>query len=256
MPTMEEPASRQADLFQSKAGTNIPDLPPEFNEFFGGDDQHGRSSTRSTAQGIRVEPGDSSLRPHVATQHRRSRRRSEDDRSSSAGSASTRAATSSRVRTRLPVKIICDMMGIPRESARVRLRHDEHHPQNPTRAIPNSCRRRQNGVRSKRSLAPAPRWPDSSMTLRGQADGSDGDTLTHALVNAEIDGDKLTRTPSRAWISSCSAFSGQRNDPQLDQLGPHLPHRHNRRAEGRCSRAISTPTCPAPWRKSSGTQAR
>ena len=28
-------ASRQADLFQSGAGTNIPDLPPEFNEFFG-----------------------------------------------------------------------------------------------------------------------------------------------------------------------------------------------------------------------------
>ena len=40
-------ASRQRDLFQSGAGTNIPDLPPEFNDFCGSminmdDPQHAR----------------------------------------------------------------------------------------------------------------------------------------------------------------------------------------------------------------------
>ncbi|NDH76641.1 MAG: cytochrome P450, partial [Actinobacteria bacterium] len=42
--------------------------------------------------------------------------------------------------------------------------------------------------------------------IAGQADGSDGDTLTHALVNAEIDGDKLTREEIQSFfVLLCAA---------------------------------------------------
>ena len=89
--------------------------------------------------------------------------------------------------------------------------------------------------------------------IAGQADGSDGDTLTHALVNAEIDGDKLTREEIQSFfVLLCAAG----NETTRNSIGWGLTYLTANLSRRPCSRAISTPTCPAPWRKSSGTQAR
>ena len=125
------------------------------------DDQHGRSSTRSTAQ-ARVRPGS---RPHAATQHRRCRRRGEDDRSSAAeaGSGCDFVTTCAAW---LPVKIICDMMGIPESQ------HEFVFDMTNiilSQGVPN----RAGGTKPARAfLAPALRWPDSSMTLRARLTGA------------------------------------------------------------------------------------
>ena len=147
----------------------------------------------------------------------------------------------------LPVKIICDMMGIP---------ESQHEfvfdmtniilSQGDPEFVPEGQNRSR---RSWRRAALAGLIDD----IAGQADGSDGDTLTHALVNAEIDGDKLTREEIQSFfVLLCTAATKRpatRSAGASPTSRPTLSRRH-------CSRAISTPTCPAPWRKSSGTQAR
>ena len=106
-------ASRQADLFQSGAGTNIPDL-PRVQRVLRLDDQHGRSSTRSTAQA------------RVGRLHARMLQRNMEDIDAAAGRSfivcrkPARAALRHDVRRVATRQIICDMMGIP-ESTRVRL---------------------------------------------------------------------------------------------------------------------------------------
>ena len=236
-------ASRQADLFQSGAGTNIPDLPPEFNEFFGSminmdDPRHARLrklvSAGFTPRMLQrnMEDVDAAAKTIV-------------HRLQEAGPGCDFVTTCAAW---LPVKIICDMMGIPEsqhefvfDMTNIILSQGDPEfvpeGQNPLEAF----------------LGAGAALAGLIDDIAGQADGSDGDTLTHALVNAEIDGDKLTRDEIQSF-SSCSAQRATKR-PATRSAGasPTSPTTLSRR---HCSRAISTPTCPAPWRKSSGTQAR
>ena len=199
-------ASRQADLFQSGAGTNIPDLPPEFNEFFGSminmdDPRHARLrklvSAGFTPRMLQrnMEDVDAAAKTIV-------------HRLQEAGPGCD-FVTTCRAATRQD-HLRHD--GHPRESARVRLRHDEHHPQ------PGRSRIRAGGTNPLEAfLGAGAALAGLIDDIAGQADGSDGDTLTHALVNAEIDGDKLTRDEIQSF--RLALRSGQRNDPQLISWG-------------------------------------
>ena len=189
-------ASRQADLFQSGAGTNIPDLPPEFNEFFGSminmdDPRHARLrklvSAGFTPRMLQrnMEDVDAAAKTIV-------------HRLQEAGPGCDFVTACAAW---LPVKIICDMMGIPEsqhefvfDMTNIILSQGDPEfvpeDQNPLEAF----------------LGAGAALAGLIDEIAGQADGSDGDTLTHALVNAEIDGDKLTREEIQSFfVLLCAA---------------------------------------------------
>ena len=189
-------ASRQADLFQSGAGTNIPDLPPEFNEFFGSminmdDPRHARLrklvSAGFTPRMLQrnIEDVDAAAKTIV-------------HRLQEAGPGCDFVTACAAW---LPVKIICDMMGIPEsqhefvfDMTNIILSQGDPEfvpeDQNPLEAF----------------LGAGAALAGLIDEIAGQADGSDGDTLTHALVNAEIDGDKLTREEIQSFfVLLCAA---------------------------------------------------
>lgn len=189
-------ASRGADLFQSGAGTNIPDLPPEFNEFFGSminmdDPRHARLrklvSAGFTPRMLQrnIEDVDAAAKTIV-------------HRLQEAGPGCDFVTACAAW---LPVKIICDMMGIPEsqhefvfDMTNIILSQGDPEfvpeGQNPLDAF----------------LGAGAALAGLIDDIAGQADGSDGDTLTHALVNAEIDGDKLTREEIQSFfVLLCAA---------------------------------------------------
>lgn len=189
-------ASRQPDLFQSGAGTNIPDLPPEFNEFFGSminmdDPRHARLrklvSAGFTPRMLQrnMEDVDAAAKTIV-------------HRLQEAGPGCDFVTACAAW---LPVKIICDMMGIPEsqhefvfDMTNIILSQGDPEfvpeGQNPLEAF----------------LGAGAALAGLIDDIAGQADGSDGDTLTHALVNAEIDGDKLTREEIQSFfVLLCAA---------------------------------------------------
>jgi len=189
-------ASRQANVFQSGAGTNIPDLPPEFNEFFGSminmdDPRHARLrklvSAGFTPRMLQrnIEDVDAAAKTIV-------------HRLQEAGPGCDFVTACAAW---LPVKIICDMMGIPEsqhefvfDMTNIILSQGDPEfvpeGQNPLEAF----------------LGAGAALAGLIDDIAGQADGSDGDTLTHALVNAEIDGDKLTREEIQSFfVLLCAA---------------------------------------------------
>ena len=189
-------ASRQDDDFQSGAGTNIPDLPPEFNEFFASminmdDPRHARLrklvSAGFTPRMLQrnIEDVDAAAKTIV-------------HRLQEAGPGCDFVTACAAW---LPVKIICDMMGIPEsqhefvfDMTNIILSQGDPEfvpeGQNPLEAF----------------LGAGAALAGLIDDIAGQADGSDGDTLTHALVNAEIDGDKLTREEIQSFfVLLCAA---------------------------------------------------
>ncbi|MEM9466533.1 MAG: cytochrome P450 [Actinomycetota bacterium] len=189
-------ASRQADLFQSGAGTNIPDLPPEFNEFFGSminldDPRHARLrklvSAGFTPRMLQrnMEDVESAAKTIV-------------HRLNEAGSGCDFVTACAAW---LPVKIICDMMGIPEsqhefvfDMTNIILSQGDPEfvpeGQNPLEAF----------------LGAGAALAGLIDEIANDADGADGDTLTHALVNAEIEGDKLTREEIQSFfVLLCAA---------------------------------------------------
>ncbi len=174
-------ASRQADLFCSGKGTNIPDLPPEFNEFFGSminldDPRHARlrklvSAGFTPRMLAKLEADVQTAATAVA------------DDIIDKGSCDFVP----EVAARLPLKIICDMMAIPESQ------HDFVFDQTniilsqgDPEYIPEDANILEAFLTAGANLA---------MLMNEVADtrrGSTGDDLTTALVNAEIDGDRLT----------------------------------------------------------------
>ena len=189
-------ASRQPDLFQSGAGTNIPDLPPEFNDFFGSminmdDPRHARLRKLVSA----------GFTPRML-------QRNMEDVDAAAKTIIHRLQEAgpgcdfvTACAAWLPVKTICDMMGIPEsqhefvfDMTNIILSQGDPEfvpeGQNPLEAF----------------LGAGAALAQLIDDIADQADGSDGDTLTHALVNAEIDGDKLTREEIQSFfVLLCAA---------------------------------------------------
>ena len=189
-------ASRQPELFQSGAGTNIPDLPPEFNDFFGSminmdDPRHARLRKLVSA----------GFTPRML-------QRNMEDVDAAAKTIIHRLQEAgpgcdfvTACAAWLPVKTICDMMGIPEsqhefvfDMTNIILSQGDPEfvpeGQNPLEAF----------------LGAGAALAQLIDDIADQADGSDGDTLTHALVNAEIDGDKLTREEIQSFfVLLCTA---------------------------------------------------
>jgi cytochrome P450 len=172
-------ASRQPELFQSGAGTNIPDLPPEFNDFFGSminmdDPRHARLrklvSAGFTPRMLQrnMEDVDAAAKTTV-------------HRLQEAGPGCDFVTACAAW---LPVKTICDMMGIPESQ------HEFVFDMTNiilSQGDPEFVPEGQNPLEAFLGAGAA-----LAQLIDDIADQADGDTLTHALVHAEIDGDKLT----------------------------------------------------------------
>ena len=174
-------ASRHPECFCSGEGTNITDLPPEFREFFGSmitmdDPQHAR------------------LRKVVSAGFTpRMMRSLEEGVELTAAGIIDRVATKgscdfvTEVAARLPLAIICDMMGIAPD------RYDEvfNHSnvvlsQGDPEYIPPGADPLESLLGAGAGLAAIMR--ETSESRRG----GDGQDLTSLLVNAEVDGERLS----------------------------------------------------------------
>ncbi len=182
-------ASRRPDAFCSGEGTNIPDLPPEFREFFGSminmdDPRHARFrrivSAGFTPRMMRsLEEGIERTATSIVDQV--------------IGLGSCDFVT--EVASRLPLVVICDMMGIARE------RHDEVFDlsnivlsQGDPEYVPEGSNPLEAFLSAGAGL--------SAIMEETAADrrGGDSDDLTSLLVNAEVDGERLTNEELSAFF--------------------------------------------------------
>ena len=176
-------ASRNAELFSSARGaTSIVDLPAEFNEYFGSminmdDPRHARLrrivSRAFTPKMIKKFEEDVQRRPPWIV----------DDLL-----ATGPCDFVQHVSARLPLKIICDMMGIGDEHYEMVLQEHQHHP---VRRRPRVHQRGHGrGDRPDPHRGRGPGRP-------GHRPGAEraeqpGDDLVSALATANIDGEQLT----------------------------------------------------------------
>lgn len=189
-------ASRQPHLFQSGKGSNIADLPPEFNDFFGSminmDDPRHARLRKLVAAGFTPRMLQRNMEDVEAAAKQIVHRLNEQE--SGCDFVTACAAW-------LPVKIICDMMGIP--ESHYEFVFDQTNiilSQGDPEFIPEGAD--VVGMLLGAGAALAELIDD----IAGSAAGNDGDTLTHALVNAEIDGDKLTAQELQSFfVLLCAA---------------------------------------------------
>jgi cytochrome P450 len=176
-------ASRNADVFCSGRGSNIGDLPQGFNEFFGSminmdDPRHGRLR-RIVSRGFT---------PRMIA-------KAEEDVHRAAKQIVDRVIDRgecdfvTEIAARLPLKIICDMMGIPEsqyefvfDNSNVILgaNDPEYVPEQEGENVAAAL------LRAGKELS------DFAMDLGRQREKSPTDDLTSALVNGEVDGERLT----------------------------------------------------------------
>jgi len=182
-------ASRRPDAFCSGEGTNIPDLPPEFREFFGSminmdDPRHARFrkivSAGFTPRMMRsLEDGVVSTASGIV------------DRVAGLGSCDF----VTEVAARLPLVVICDMMGIAAD------RPDEVFDlsnivlsQGDPEYIPEGSNPLEAFLAAGAGLSAI-----MQETAAGRR-GGDGEDLTSLLVNAEVDGERLTTEELSAFF--------------------------------------------------------
>jgi cytochrome P450 len=173
--------SRSPELFCSGRGTNIPDLPDAFNEFFGSminmdEPRHGRLR-RIVSRGFTPR----SLGRLEDDVERRARQTI--DRVIERGSCDFVA----EIAAPLPLEIICDLMGIPESQTRfvfeksnviLGLGDPEYVPE-PSGIIASA-------LGAGKALA------DLMVDLAKHKQGSGGDDLTSRLLEADLDGETLT----------------------------------------------------------------
>ena len=174
-------ASRHPEWFCSGEGTNIPDLPPEFREFFGSmismDDPRHARLRRIVSAGFtprmvqRLE--DEVERISAETLDRIADRRECD--------------FVTEVAARLPLVIICEMMGIDPDL------HDEVFHMSNIVLSQGDPEYIDEGTEPLAALLGAGAGLAEIMNRTAdERRGGDGEDLTSLLVNAEVDGERLT----------------------------------------------------------------
>ena len=240
-------ASRNPEVFCSGRGaTSILDLPVEFNEYFGSminmdDPRHARLrrivSRAFTPRMIKKFEDDVQ---RAAAQHRR---RPAGDRA--------RATSCEHVAARLPLKIICQMMGIAGRALRDGAAEHQHH------LVRRGPRVHQRGHGRGGRPDPHRRAGTGRPGHRpGRSDrpASPADDLVSALVTANIDGEQLTSAELASFFILL-VVAGQRDHPERDLARADAAHRLSR-TSARCCWPTSRAGSAARSRRSSGTPRR
>ncbi len=174
-------ASRHADLFCSGRGTNIPDLPPEFNEFFGSmismDDPRHARMRRIVSAGFTPKMM-RRLEVHV-----------EETAESIVDSVAGRGECDfvGDIAARLPLVIICEMMGIDPG------RYDEVFRLSNVILSQGDPEFFSEGDDPLEAFLAAGASLAAIMNETAESRrGGDGEDLTTILVNAEVEGERLT----------------------------------------------------------------
>ena len=174
-------ASRHADLFCSGRGTNIPDLPPEFNEFFGSmismDDPRHARMRRIVSAGFTPKMM-RRLEVHV-----------EETAESIVDSGAGRGECDfvGDIAARLPLVIICEMMGIDPG------RYDEVFRLSNVILSQGDPEFFSEGDDPLEAFLAAGASLAAIMNETAESRrGGDGEDLTTILVNAEVEGERLT----------------------------------------------------------------
>jgi cytochrome P450 len=172
--------SRTPEVFCSGRGTNIPDLPAAFNEFFGSminmdDPRHGRLR-RIVSRGF-TPRALGRLEPIVQR-----RARQTIDRVIDLGACDF----VTEIAAPLPLEIVCDLMGIPESETKFVFNHTNvilglGDPE----YVPPGTDPVAAALTSGKALA------DLMNDLAKQQAGKGGEDLTSALLDAEIDGETL-----------------------------------------------------------------
>jgi cytochrome P450 len=173
--------SRQPELFCSGKGSNIGDLPPDFNEFFGSminmDDPRHARLRRIVSRGFTprmIQQAEENVQRTATSIVDALIERGECDFVTEIAAA-------------LPLKIICDMMGIPDSQYKFVFDRtniilgagDPEYVSNPLEIVPILL---QSGAELAQLVQDLGQLRKDKPT----------DDLTSALVNAEVDGEKLT----------------------------------------------------------------
>ncbi len=174
-------ASRRSDLFCSGNGTNIPDLPPEFNEFFGSmismDDPRHARMRRIVSAGFTPKMM-RRLEVHV-----------EETAESIVDSVAGRGECDfvGDIAARLPLVIICEMMGIDTD------RYDEVFRLSNIILSQGDPEFFSEGDNPLEAFLAAGAGLATIMNETAESRrGGDGEDLTTILVNAEVEGERLT----------------------------------------------------------------
>ena len=188
-------ASRHPELFRSGGGVNIPDLPVEFNEFFGSmislDDPRHARLRRLVAAGFT---------PRMLAKN-------VDDVQVAATEIVDRVIEMgecdfvTEVAAWLPLKIICDMMAIPKSQYEYVFNQTNIIlSQGDPEFIPEGANPLEAFLEAGAGLAML--MNEVAQSRRG----GDGHDLTTALVNAEVDGEKLSAEEIQSFfVLLCAA---------------------------------------------------
>ncbi len=210
-------ASRTPHIFTSGSGTtNIADLPPEFNEFFGSminldDPRHGRLR-RIVSRGFTPKRL-AALSDEVA----RTAARIVDD-----ALAAGEVDAVSQISARLPLKIVCDLMGVPESQydfvlATTNVILGASDPE----FVPDSGNVVLAVLQAGNELAELMR------DLGRHREQHPTDDVTSALVNAQIDGERLT-TDELASFFILLVVAGNETTRNAITWGLHLLTEHPR----------------------------
>jgi cytochrome P450 len=173
--------SRSPELYCSGRGTNIPDLPEAFNEFFGSmiamdDPRHGRLrrivSRGFTPRALGRLEGDVQRRARQTI-----------DRVIDLGACDF----VTEIAAPLPLEIICDLMGIPESQTKFVFEQtnvilglgDPEYVSEPAKIVPAA-------------LGAGKALVDLMQDLAQSREGRGGEDLTSALLDATVDGEALT----------------------------------------------------------------
>jgi cytochrome P450 len=190
--------SRSPERFCSGKGAVIRDLPPDYDEFFGSmlamdDPRHAR------LRGL-VSAG---FTPRTMAKIEADIRRAASEIVASAADGGTGNFVDD-VAARLPLRIICDMMGIPRSEHEFVLRQ--------TNIILDPGSNPDGVPRGKAIFEAGMALADLVAALVAHRDGTDdndrrdGSDLTTALLRAEVDGERLTtREIQSFFVLLCAA---------------------------------------------------
>ena len=215
-PTSRRSARSRRVFCSGQGAVSITDMPGRPQRVLRLADQHGRPAARARSAGIVSKAFTPRMLEQLVGSVQQivedvARRRPPEGR----GRATARIDVVADIAAPIPLRVICDMMGVPEEDRALVLRAVEHRP---VRRRPGADREPGRPA-DRRSSRPAWRWPALMERLAAERlERPDATTSPRALVTTEVDGERLTHQEIASFFILLLRRR-QRDDPQRDHPG-------------------------------------